>query len=254
MSTPRPPGASPPPPPPDPWQLPPPPAIAQLEVGLLQNLCAILHCPDTREAAIVDPAWEVDRLLAETRRQGVRITRILITHGHNDHVDGVAEVVRATGASVVFHPRERDRVEAALAGTEARLELVTDRQDIAVGRCGVRALETPGHTPGGITYLADGYVVTGDVLFVGGCGRTDFPGGDTVQLWSSLQRLALLPEETRVYPGHDYGPTPTSTIGRELLENPYLRCESVEAFIRLRDRGGAPRARPGDPPPKSPSR
>lgn len=245
MSTPSGPGAAPvvlPPSPPDGGGQLPPPSILQMEVGLLQNFCVILSCPDTHEAALVDPAWEVDRLLAETRRRGVRVTRVLITHGHNDHVDGVAEVVQATGASIAVHPLERERLEAALGGLEARLELVADRQDLAIGRCGVRALETPGHTPGGISYLADGYVVTGDVLFVGGCGRTDFPGGDTAQLWSSLKRLALLPEETRVYPGHNYGSTETSTIGRELLENPYLRCQSFEEFRRLRERGSVARA------------
>jgi glyoxylase-like metal-dependent hydrolase (beta-lactamase superfamily II) len=90
-----------------------------------------------------------------------------------------------------------------------------DGRDVAIGRRGVRALETRGHTVGGTCYLADGYVVTGDVLFVGGCGRTDFTGGDTAEMWQSLQRLMRLPEETRVYPGHNYGETPTSSIGHE---------------------------------------
>jgi glyoxylase-like metal-dependent hydrolase (beta-lactamase superfamily II) len=115
-----------------------------------------------------------------------------------------------------------------------RLIPLADRQDLGIGRRGVRALETFGHTVGGTSYLADGFVITGDVLFVGGCGRTDFPGGDLAAMWRSLQRLAALPEETRVYPGHDYGPTPTSTISRELLENRYLRCATLEAFRALR--------------------
>jgi len=111
-----------------------------------------------------------------------------------------------------------------------------DRGDVAIGRRGVRALETPGHTVGGTCYLADGYVVTGDVLFVGGCGRTDFQGGDTAEMWRSLQRLMRLPEQTRVYPGHNYGETPTSTIGHETRTNRFLRCETFEAFRALRER------------------
>jgi hydroxyacylglutathione hydrolase len=212
------------------------PEVVQIEVGLLQNFCEILYCPDTREAAIVDPAWEVDRLLREVERLKLRVTTALITHTHNDHIEGVGELVEKTGAAVAVHPREAERVRAA--GRKSTLTLVdaVDGHDLAIGRCGVRALETPGHTVGGVCYLADGYVVTGDVLFVGGCGRTDFQGGDTAQMWNSLQRLARLPEETRVYPGHNYGDTETSTIAHELRENRFLRCASLDEFRLLRER------------------
>src|SRR5205807_6884030 len=102
-----------------------------------------------------------------------------------------------------------------------------------------------GHTRAGTSYLVDlsggGAVITGDTLFVGGCGRTDFPGGDPRVLWHSLQRLARLPEETRVYPGHDYGQTPTSTIGWELSTNPYLLCQNEEEFVALRTGKHPPR-------------
>jgi hydroxyacylglutathione hydrolase len=213
----------------------PAPEVVQIEVGLLQNFCEILYCPDTREAAIVDPAWEVDRLLREVAELGLRVTTALITHTHNDHIEGVDELVRKTGAAVVVHPREADRVRAA-APPEVVLVEAADGKDLAIGRRGVRALETRGHTVGGTCYLADGYVVTGDVLFVGGCGRTDFPGGDTAEMWRSLQRLMRLPEETRVYPGHHYGETATSTIGHETRTNPYLRCATFEEFRALRER------------------
>lgn len=219
--------------------LPAAPEVFQVEVGMLQNFCEILSCPETGEAAVVDPAWEVDTLLREATRLGVRITQILITHGHNDHVEGIAEVVEHTGATVVVNVRELDKVKAAIAGTPAAgaaIRTVADGEIVAIGRRGVRALETRGHTVGGMCYLADGYVITGDVLFVGGCGRTDFPGGNTAEMWDSLQRLAGLPEETRVYPGHNYGSTPTSSMGRELLENPYLRCANFEEFRALRER------------------
>jgi glyoxylase-like metal-dependent hydrolase (beta-lactamase superfamily II) len=209
--------------------LPPAPEVVQTEVGLLQNFCELLFCPETREAAIVDPAFEVDRLLREASSRDLRITTVLVTHTHIDHIDGVEELVARTGAAVVVHPNEATALPPGL-----RLVPVRDGQDLAIGQRGVRALETFGHTAGGISYLADGFVVTGDVLFVGGCGRTDFPGGDVGALWTSLQRLAALPEETRVYPGHDYGRTPTSTIGRELAENRFLRCRTPEELRALR--------------------
>jgi len=210
--------------------LPPAPEVIQIEVGLLQNFCEILFCPETRAAAIVDPAWEVDRLLRETEARGLRVTHALITHTHEDHIEGVAELVRRTGAAVVVSPREAAALAGELPGlVDVQIDAI-DRGDIAIGRCSVRALDTPGHTVGGTCYLADGYLITGDVLFVGGCGRTDFPGGDTAAMWASLQRLMALPEETRIYPGHDYGPTPTSTLAHEIRENPFLRCRTFEEF------------------------
>lgn len=211
--------------------LPAAPEVVQIEVGLLQNFCEILFCPDTREAAIVDPAFEVDRLLQEAAKRDLTVKLALITHTHHDHIDGVGELCDKTGAAVVVNPREA----AAVRGPGRTLVDAVDGQDIAIGRRGVRAMVTPGHTVGGTCYLADGYVVTGDVLFVGGCGRTDFPGGDTAQMWTSLQRLMRLPEETRVYPGHDYGDTPTSTIAHEIRTNRFLRCATFEDFRALRE-------------------
>ena len=229
--------------------LPPAPEVIQIEVGLLQNLCEILFCPETREAAIVDPAWEADRLLRETEARGLRVTKVLITHTHEDHIEGVAEVVRRTGAAVVVSTREAAALtqEVTAATTAAasppprptppvRIIDAVDGLDVAIGRRGVRVLDTPGHTVGGTCFLADGFIVTGDLLFVGGCGRSDFPGGDTLAMWRSLQRVMALPEETRVYPGHDYGPTPTATLAHELRENPYLRCQTFDEFRARRER------------------
>jgi hydroxyacylglutathione hydrolase len=208
------------------------PEVVQVEVGMLENFCEILWCPRTREAAIVDPAFEIDRLMREVRTRDLRVSKILITHSHADHIDGVEELVARTGAVTHVHPNEA----AKLAPLARALILVSDRMDIAIGDRGVRVLETFGHTVGGVCYVADGWVVTGDVLFVRGCGRTDFPGGNSRALWDSLQRLAALPEEFRVYPGHNYGPTVTSSIGTEVAENPYLRCADFEAFRALRER------------------
>jgi len=218
--------------------LPSPPEVLQIEVGLLQNFVEILYCPETREAAIVDPAWEPDRLLREIAALQLTLRSVLITHTHNDHIEAVEAIVQATRARVFVHPREQARVEGVCRTVSPPVEYfpVRDRMDIAIGNRGVRVLETFGHTVGGVCFLADGFIIAGDVLFVGGCGRTDLQGGDTNALWHSLQRLIALPEETRVYPGHDYGRTPTSTLGREMLENPYLLCSDAAAFRALRER------------------
>ena len=174
--------------------------------------------------AVVDPAFEVDRLLREAKQRGWRITTVLVTHTHHDHVDGVEEMVKATGATAYVGAGEVEALRRA--APSAKIVGLSGGETIDVGELKIETLPTPGHTVAGTSYIVDGNVFTGDTLFVGGCGRTDFPGGDAPTLWASLQRLAELPEETRVYPGHDYGQTPTSTIGWEKTTNPYLLCKN----------------------------
>src|SRR5262249_33608032 len=125
--------------------LPPAPEVVQIEVGLLQNFCEILFCPDTRKAAIVDPAWEVDRLLKEVEARGLNVTKALITHTHNDHIEGVGELVAKTGAAVVVSPREAARVQR---DAKVLVEAI-EPHDVLIGKRGVRVLDTPGHTVGG---------------------------------------------------------------------------------------------------------
>ncbi|MCA9704271.1 MAG: MBL fold metallo-hydrolase [Myxococcales bacterium] len=203
--------------------------IVQLEVGLLQNFCEVIGCPATGEAALVDPAFEVDRLLRAAEERGWRVTTILLTHTHDDHVAGLDEAAQATGAVVRCHPVEVE-VAARLA---PRVEPVADGEALALGRGRIQALYTPGHTPGCVCwYVADpAAVITGDVLFVGSCGGVSYPGSDPAAMVQSLQRtLGSLPEHTKVYPGHDYGPTPVSTLAWELTHNPALLADTIEAF------------------------
>ncbi len=208
--------------------------IVQLEVGLLQNFCEIVGCPATGEAALVDPAFEVDRLLRETSRRGWRVTTILLTHTHDDHVAGLDEAAAATGAVVRCHPVEVE-VARALA---PRVEPVEDGESLAVGQGTVQAIHSPGHMPGCVCwYLPDpGALSTGDVLFVGSCGGVSYPQSDPVAMLDSLQcKVASLPENTRIFPGHDYGPTPTSTLAWELAYNPALRADTLEAFCAYKN-------------------
>jgi glyoxylase-like metal-dependent hydrolase (beta-lactamase superfamily II) len=207
--------------------------IVQLEVGLLENFCEVIGCPATGRAALVDPAFEVDRLLAVARDRGWTVDTILLTHTHADHIAGLDEAAAATGAVVRCHPYELER-----ARTQAALvEPVADGDEVAIGAGVARAIYCPGHTPGCVAwYLPEpGAVITGDVLFVGGCGGVGFPDSDPAAMFHTLhQVLAALPEETRLYPGHDYGPTPTSTLGWELHTNPAFRADSLEAFLRYK--------------------
>jgi hydroxyacylglutathione hydrolase len=215
--------------------------IVQLEVGLLQNFNELIFDDGDQNGAcaVVDPAYEVDRLLKIAQERGLEIRAILLTHTHHDHVEGTEKMVQATRAPVYVG---RNEVESATrAAPSARIVPLDGGERIMVGTVTIEALATPGHTAAGISYLVQGSVMTGDTLFIGGCGRTDFPGGNPSVLWRSLQRLCELPEMTKVYPGHDYGATPTSTIGRERKTNPYLLCRSEEEFIALRTGKNPPR-------------
>ncbi len=203
--------------------------ILQIEVGLLQNFCEVIGCPITGQAALVDPAFEVDRLLAAAEQRGWKVTTILLTHTHDDHVAGLDEAFAATGAVVRCHPVE---VEPARAFAD-RVEPVADGEDVWIGRGRMQAIWAPGHTPGCVCWYGPetGAVITGDVLFVGSCGGVGYAGSDPIAMLDTLQRkLGRLPEDTRIYPGHDYGKTATSTIGWEMLRNPALRADTLEAF------------------------
>lgn len=203
--------------------------VVQLEVGLLQNFCEVIGCPRTGEAALVDPAFEVDRLLRVADQRGWRVTTILLTHSHDDHVAGLDEAAAATGALVRCHPLELE-IARSLA---PRVEVVRDEEEVAIGDGVVRAIYAPGHTPGCVCWFVQepAAVCTGDVLFVGSCGSAADPRAmvDTLQ-----RRLAALPEHTRLYPGHDYGKTPTSSLGWEFVHNPALRADTLAAFCEYK--------------------
>ena len=199
--------------------------VVQLEVGLLQNFCEVIGCPRTGEAALVDPAFEVDRLLREAERRRWRVTKIFLTHTHDDHVAGLDEAAAATGARVFCHP-----LEVATARVHAPdVEAVADGAWVRVGAGAVQAIHAPGHTPGCVCWFVPepAAVITGDVLFVGSCGSAADPRAmlDTLQ-----RRLGALPEHTRLYPGHDYGKTPTSSLAWEFAHNPALRADTLAAF------------------------
>jgi glyoxylase-like metal-dependent hydrolase (beta-lactamase superfamily II) len=159
---------------------------------------------------VIDPGGEVERIIEEARREGLQIRYIFNTHGHWDHTMGNDRLKMLTGASIVRHEQE--------PGPEVDILLV-DEKPFQVGEIVFRVFHTPGHTPGGVCLYAEGQLFTGDTLFVGDSGRTDLPGGHRPTLGASIRRLMELPDETIVWPGHDYGPTASSTIGWEKRHN-----------------------------------
>ncbi len=186
--------------------------IRQLEVGMMDNFCYLVGCETSRQAAVIDPGADVAVILAAAAEEGLTIVSIVNTHAHGDHTAGNAQLQAQTGARISIHA---DDVE----GYPAADTLLSDEDRIQVGSISLRVIHTPGHTPGGICLYADGNLFTGDTLFVGDSGRTDLPGGDRPNLGASIRRLMELPDDTVVWPGHDYGPTPSSTLGWEKRHN-----------------------------------
>lgn len=178
---------------------------------------------DSGSAAIVDPAGNQRSILRHLKANKLSLEFILLTHSHPDHTSGVEELARRTGAKVVAHETSRLRVDT----------VVRDGQRIQLGGLTIEIMHTPGHTMDGICVLVDGKIMTGDTLFVRECGRTDLAGSDSAKMYESLNRLKSLPPETEVWPGHDYGPKPSSTIGEEVRENYTLEDRTLEEFIQF---------------------
>jgi glyoxylase-like metal-dependent hydrolase (beta-lactamase superfamily II) len=186
--------------------------IKQIAIGYLDNFSYIAGCENTRKALVIDPGPDVERIVSLAADENLEIVTIVNTHGHGDHTAGNAKLKSRTGAQIVIHELDGDRYPDADV-------LLSHEKTLQLGEITVDVIHTPGHTPGGICLHARGNLFTGDTLFVGDSGRTDLAGGDRSTLGKSIRRLMQLPDPTVVWPGHDYGPTPSSTIGWEKRNN-----------------------------------
>jgi len=206
--------------------------VRQAVVGPFAENTYLVGCSRSREAVLVDPGGELDRALPLADRGGFRIGRILLTHGHVDHVAGAAEARRRLGVPVLMHPADRPWLatvpqQAEMYGFEERVDVpevdawLADGEELPLGDCRVRVIHTPGHTPGSCSLLfaEPRTLLTGDTLFAGSVGRTDLPGGDFEALRHSIvERLFPLGDEVAFHPGHG----PGGTLGAERVSNPFV--------------------------------
>ncbi len=212
--------------------------VHQLALGPWDNFITFIGDKASRTCAVVDPAWDAATILREAQRLDVRITQILCTHSHFDHVDQVEALL-----GTVDVPVSMSRAEIEFSGFACNNLVASSPGDtLRIGEhVEVTMMHTPGHTPGSTSYRVRGAVITGDTLFVDGCGRCDFVGGDPETMFDTLRSLtAALPGDTRMYPGHDYGGAPTSTVDEQLANNPYLQHGTVQDFVRHRMDGKTP--------------
>jgi glyoxylase-like metal-dependent hydrolase (beta-lactamase superfamily II) len=217
--------------------------LEQMELGPMMNFVYIIGCAETREAAVVDPAWDVPGIIRAAEEAALRIRHVLLTHGHPDHMNGLEELLNATDAAVHLHADETDYMRMAAEYFGIRVDFmnrrsanfrpVSDGSSLNIGKLSLEFLHTPGHTPGSQCFLIENNLVSGDTLFINACGRVDLPGGDPEKMWWSLNhRLRALEDETVLYPGHNYAGRLSSTVGEEKRHNPYMQYESLDRFLR----------------------
>lgn len=203
--------------------------LKQVELGPMGNYVYFVGDADTREVAVVDPAWDVDRIDEMARANNLTITKILITHSHFDHINGVEALLNRAKAKVYINRAEAEFMKAVWP----ELVQVVSGDTTRIGNVDITFLHTPGHTPGSQCFLVQNHLISGDTLFIGACGRCDLPGSNPEDMYASLtQKLAKLDDRTIVFPGHNYASQPYSTIGDEKRSNPYLQFHSLEEFLR----------------------
>lgn len=188
------------------------------------NFSYVIADETTREAAVVDPSFNVDAISHILKKENLQLKFIVNTHGHSDHTAGNRELQKIYNAKIVAHKLSKTNKQVS----------VEDGDILKLGKIKIIVIHTPGHTPDSICLLIDGKLLSGDTLFVGECGRTDLPYGNPIDMYNSLfNKLLKLDDNIEVYPGHDYGSYPNSTIGNERKTNYTLEKRTLEEFVEF---------------------
>ncbi|MFQ5540249.1 MAG: MBL fold metallo-hydrolase [Candidatus Binatia bacterium] len=211
----------------------------------MQNFVYLVGSTATRKVAVVDAAWDIEKILSLAAADEMEVTHAFVTHTHPDHVgslsrgahiEGVEDLLGKSKAKVVVHKAEVEFLKSLSPSDIIKTE---SGDKIEVGGIEIQLVHTPGHTPGSQCFFVDGLfpgqparLIAGDTLFIGSCGRVDFPGGSAEEMYDSLtQKLMRLPDETLLFPGHNYATETASTIGEQKRTNPYLQFHSLSTFL-----------------------
>lgn len=205
----------------------------QLQVGGFDsNFSYFVGEEESRNVFVVDPI-NIPLLQKEIAENSLGIGGIILTHGHFDHIDDAADFQNSIDPNpVIFcHPEVRSKLDLP----DDSFHILKDGEILRIGTVELQIIYTPGHEPGSICILAENKLITGDTLFIDGAGRADLPESNIHQLYDSLyNKIAKLPDSTEIYPGHDYGPAPSATLGQQKKDNPYLTCKNEDEFINHR--------------------
>ncbi len=216
--------------------------VEQIQLGPMENFVYIVGSAETREVALVDPAWDIDALLNHLDEKDYKLTAALVTHYHPDHIggsfsgnaiSGLAELMEHRPVKVYAHKAEAEGVRKVSGVSESDVETVDSGDTLRLGEIEVEFLHTPGHTPGSQCFRIKNTLVSGDTLFIQGCGRVDLPGSNTEDMFHSLKKLAALPDDTLLLPGHHYSEAPNATMGETKAHNPYLRIDDLATWHNI---------------------
>lgn len=210
--------------------------IHALELGPMENFIYFIEDLNTRRTAIVDPAWEVGEILNFSEQNGLKVTDILLTHSHSDHINGINGVLDKHDAQLHLLKPEiqlwRSFADSEMAVSS---QLHHGGEQIILGDTVIDILHTPGHTPGSACYHVGNDLIAGDTLFVFGCGRCDLEGGDPEQMFHTLKKIqSELPSGTVIHPGHNYSEKATATLEEQTEGNPFFHFDDVKKFTQYR--------------------
>ncbi len=198
--------------------------VHQLEVGNMQNFTYVLEDEETKEAVIIDPSWDLDLIIETLEKNTLKVKYVINTHHHFDHTIGNDAIVKHTKSKILQH-------ESSTLKNDIQL---TDGEKIKFGNSELTVIHTPGHSKDSICLIGDGKIFSGDALFVGNCGRTDLPGGSAKDLYHSLFDIIYkLDDALMLYPGHNYGISPNSTLGKEKKTNFVLQPRTEDEFVNF---------------------
>ncbi|MBI4063788.1 MAG: MBL fold metallo-hydrolase [Elusimicrobia bacterium] len=204
--------------------------IRQLELGPLANFVYLLADSAAKEALVVDPAWDVPAIKKELGVGGWKLKGIFLTHNHFDHINGVGDVLKFADVPIYIHKEDAPVLDKNF---KPNLKTLSGGEGIDLGGLKINFLHTPGHTEGSLCLRVSDRLVTGDTLFIRGCGRVDLPNSDPEKMYTSLKKIATLEDSLLVFPGHNYGPTPTASLAEEKKENPYLQIAAGSPLARF---------------------
>ena len=213
--------------------------IEQIQIGPMENFAYLVGCRRTREVAIVDPAWDIDRLMNIVREKDYKVNAALVTHYHPDHcggsfgqntVSGVAELQAVNPVKIYANKLEAEGLKKVTGISDNDIAKVESGDTLKIGDIEIEFLHTPGHTPGSQCFKVKHTLVSGDTLFINGCGRVDLPGSDVDDMYHSLQKLSALPDDTLLLPGHNYSHVPHATMAETRQQNVYMRINNLESW------------------------
>ena len=216
--------------------------VEQIPVGPMQNFAYIVGWRPSREAVLVDPAWNLAGLVEHLDTLDLSLQGALVTHYHPDHcggqfasqqIEGVAELLAERPCRVYCNRHEADGLKKVTGISETDMVRVDGGDTLEIGDLTIEFLHTPGHTPGSQCFRIKHTLVAGDTLFIHGCGRVDLPGSNPDDMFRSLRRLSELPDDTLLLPGHHYSSEPSASLGFAKARNPYLRIQDIDMWRSL---------------------